>query len=234
MYFPELSCEFINKSPRTQRQPCTGAFLSKSCLIIQRIEDNRTCLSGFLQINDSLICGTPEIQGDLLLCFHKRSVYKYINKIQLLICHSGNVFLSSRNKIPVIKIAGVCPDILLRQLSLDPLQEWKKFLLVTLLHRIAAKKCQSVIIRMRQFLYDLILHLRCVKLSVIKVLCLRLETAGAVVTTSGNKYRHPHSDSVGTVRRHNFSNVHQLWTPDTSEPILIYNATYGKLISAQY
>ena len=106
MYFPELSCEFINKSPRTQRQPCTGAFLSKSCLIIQRIEDNRTCLSGFLQINDSLICGTPEIQGDLLLCFHKRSVYKYINKIQILICHSIHVLSATRYKVLVIKCAS--------------------------------------------------------------------------------------------------------------------------------
>ena len=210
MYFPELSCEFINKSPRTQQQPCTGAFLSKSCLIIQWIKNNRTCPSGFLQINDSLICRAPEIQCDLLLCFNKRSVYKYINKIQILICHSIHVLSATGYKVLVIKIAGVGPDVLLRQLSSNPLQEWKKTLLIAFLHRIAAKKCQSVIIRMRQFLYDLILHLRCVELSVIKVPCLRLETAGAVVPTSGNEYRHPHSDSVGTVRRHNFSNVHQL------------------------
>ena len=123
MYFPELSCEFINKSPRTQRQPCTGAFLSKSCLIIQRIEDNRTCLSGFLQINDSLICRAPEIQCDLLLCFNKRSVYKYINKIQILICHSIHVLSATGYKVLVIKIAGIGPDVLLRKFFMNSLQE---------------------------------------------------------------------------------------------------------------
>ena len=85
--------------------------LSKPCSIIQRIEDNRTCLSGFLQINDSLICGAPETQCDLLLCFNERSIYKYINKIQIFICYTFHVLSASRNKISVIDITGIGPSV---------------------------------------------------------------------------------------------------------------------------
>ena len=83
------------KAPIHSQNYVQKPVLSKSCLIIQRIEDNRTCLSGFLQINDSLICGAPEIQCDLLLCFNERPVHKYINKIQILICHSVNIVQKS-------------------------------------------------------------------------------------------------------------------------------------------
>ena len=83
------------KAPIHSQNYVQKPVLSKPCLIIQRIEDNRTCLSGFLQINDSLICGAPEIQCDLLLCFNERPVHKYINKIQILICHSVNIVQKS-------------------------------------------------------------------------------------------------------------------------------------------
>ena len=124
-------------------------------------------------------------------------------------------------------VAGVQPDILVRQFPAHPLEEGEQRFLVFRLHGFPAENRKTLNPGRTQGFHDLLFGISGERLSEIKIPGLRLEAARTVVPAPGNKEGHPDTQAVGDVRFVDSAVVHGPRTPFTGGGRDRRSRTYG-------
>lgn len=151
------------------------------------------------QMEDPLVAAAAKLKGQILFFFYEFSVHKNIYIGKKLICGLGMYRAFGIQKITLIGVAGVAPDILLWKLLFDLAQKHQKRALVVRLHGLAAQQGQSLDIVMLQRSQDIPDDPFGERLAGLKVPGLRLKAASAVMGAARYKKYCPDSGAVGDV-----------------------------------
>ena len=105
-------------------------------------QDNAACRTGFGQVDEALVGGAAKTKGNVFQFLYELSVHQHVDEGEQLVSDlaPGPAF---PQQVALIPIAGVGPDVLLRETLPHPAQEGEQGALVLGLKGFAAQQGQS-------------------------------------------------------------------------------------------
>ena len=172
---------------------------------------NLTRLASLGKVDETLVGRTAEAQRDVLLGLDEGAVNEHVDAVEQRVCHALDVASAAWDKVSVVDVARVAPDILLGKLANDELAQREKLGLMLGLHGVPAQKRESPHIGGPKALDNLIGGLAREGQPVREVLRLAIEASRAVDAAARYEQGRPHAHAVGDIAVLDGSIVHRAW-----------------------